>query len=158
MGMTRQLFSISALAVELGHDRRTIAAALDTVTADGTIAGGHRGWFLQTALRALNDEAKVFDPATGPLGNLLDRVENWRTVHKADSIAWTVEEMASVMGKPVSAVLTWLRAGCPYLRRGDFETGAGFELRPAWVLDWVLFTSVVARTSGDKAGAAKLNL
>ena len=58
MAMTRQLWSISALAVELGKDRRTVAAALDGVTADGTINGGHRGWWLSTALAALDGEIK----------------------------------------------------------------------------------------------------
>lgn len=53
MAMTKRLHSISALAVELDRDRRTIAAALKTVPADGTVAGGHSGWFLATALAAL---------------------------------------------------------------------------------------------------------
>lgn len=53
MAMVRQLYSISALAVELARDRRTIARALANVRPDGKLAGGHQAWFLASALRAL---------------------------------------------------------------------------------------------------------
>ena len=53
MSMTAQVFSISALSVELGRDRRTIGKALARVPPDGETADGRQGWFLTTAQRAL---------------------------------------------------------------------------------------------------------
>lgn len=156
MAMTRQLYSISALATELNRDRRTVAKALDTVIADGTVAGGHRAWFLKTALQALKEVPK--EPGQGPLFAYLARLEDWREIHTGELEAWSIEDLASVLGKPVSAVLTWLRAGCPYLEAGDFETGAGFMLHPAWVIDWYLAASTLAVLTKDKAGAASLQL
>src|SRR4051794_34579253 len=52
MGMVRSLYSVSALSVELGKDRRTAAKALSTVPPDGNV-GAHPAWFLITALAAL---------------------------------------------------------------------------------------------------------
>lgn len=43
MGMTRQLWSISALATELDLDRRTVAARIKDVPPAGTIKG-HPAW------------------------------------------------------------------------------------------------------------------
>ncbi len=57
MAMTKTLYSISALAVELDRDRRTIAAALKAVPADGKVKGGHGAWFMSTALAAIEPEA-----------------------------------------------------------------------------------------------------
>jgi hypothetical protein len=48
--MGRKLFSVNALADELGRDRRTIDRALTGVLPDG-VARGHPAWFLSTALR-----------------------------------------------------------------------------------------------------------
>jgi hypothetical protein len=55
MSMIAKLFSISALSVELGRDRRTVSKALARVPADGQTETGDPGWFLTTALRALDD-------------------------------------------------------------------------------------------------------
>jgi phage terminase Nu1 subunit (DNA packaging protein) len=52
MGMTARLWSINALATELGRDRRTIAKALRQVAPDGKADGG-KAWFMTTALAAL---------------------------------------------------------------------------------------------------------
>src|SRR5690349_15305615 len=54
MAMTKRVFSINGLATETGRDRRTIAAALARVPPDGEVKGGHPGWFLSTALSALD--------------------------------------------------------------------------------------------------------
>ena len=53
MAMTKRSWSINALAVELAHDRRTVARALARVPAD-KVVGGRKEWFLKTALSALN--------------------------------------------------------------------------------------------------------
>ena len=96
--MTRKLYSISALSVELGRDRRTIAAALDSVSPDGKIAGGHNGWHLQTALLALGDETHIRDPMSGLLAHYLDRVENWRETTGAERLAWKLDDVAELLG------------------------------------------------------------
>ena len=51
MAITRKLWSINALAIELNIDRRTVAARLEDVPADGKNRG-HPAWRLTTALAA----------------------------------------------------------------------------------------------------------
>ena len=58
MPMTKQLWSINALATELGRDRRTIAKALRAVPPDGKSSRGDRQWHLQTVLDALGIDAR----------------------------------------------------------------------------------------------------
>ena len=55
MAMMARLWSISALAVELRMDRRTVASRLHGVPPDGTIQGSP-AWLLPTALRAMHVE------------------------------------------------------------------------------------------------------
>src|SRR5215213_4575687 len=52
MAMTARLWSISALAVELGMDRRTVAKRLGRLPPDGRL-NGSPAWRLATALEAL---------------------------------------------------------------------------------------------------------
>ena len=59
MAMTRQLWTLNGLVTELSKDRRTLGRVLPGVPADGTTRGGYQGWFMETALRALNDKGKV---------------------------------------------------------------------------------------------------
>jgi hypothetical protein len=58
MAMTARLWSISALAVELCMDRRTGAARLSTVPADGKL-NGKPAWRLTTALAALQGRKRA---------------------------------------------------------------------------------------------------
>src|SRR3954467_1516738 len=95
MAMTKTLFSISALAVELGRDRRTIATALSGVPGDGTLQG-HPAWFLTTAPPALDREggggrrpagspSYARSPAHEPdrvLDHFASRVRGWRELPK----------------------------------------------------------------------------
>jgi hypothetical protein len=156
MAMTRTLFSISALAVELGKDRRTVASVLDSVPSDGTIAGGHRGWFLTSALDAIDRGGK---PAgEGPLAHYAGRLEAWREIHAADHLDMPINEAAEALGIDHERLLTWLRAGLPYVEAGDFETGDGFILRPAWVIDWEISLQCIARATGDRSTARKLQI
>jgi hypothetical protein len=57
MAMMPQIFSISGLSVDLGMDRRTIAAKLRNVRPDGVSPSGSPGWRLSTAYRALHGTA-----------------------------------------------------------------------------------------------------
>src|ERR1051325_3872124 len=50
MSMQSQLWSISALAVELKHDRRTLAGWLDELAPEVTDADGTKRWKLRAAL------------------------------------------------------------------------------------------------------------
>lgn len=50
--MTKQLWSINALATEFDRDRRTVALALKNVRPDGRLKG-HAAWHLDTALAVL---------------------------------------------------------------------------------------------------------
>ena len=52
MAMTRKLWSISGLSIELEKDRRTVAAALASTPPDGELYG-KKAWFLSTALEAV---------------------------------------------------------------------------------------------------------
>jgi hypothetical protein len=161
--MTKQLWSISAIAVETGRDRRTVAKALNGVPADGAIDGGHSGWHLSTALAAL---AALDGPARsrnglaeGLLGNFLDRAANWREIDaERVPVSWSIEGAAEALGVPVARVLLWLRCGCPYLTPGDFATGAGFRLRPSWVIEWVAMASALADRCGKRDVARQLGL
>jgi hypothetical protein len=51
--MERQLFSISALAPELGLDRRTLGDKLRGTATDGITAGGKPGYYLATVIQAV---------------------------------------------------------------------------------------------------------
>jgi hypothetical protein len=78
MAMTRQLWSLNGLATELGKDRRTIGRVLRHVPADGMTRGGYKGWFMETALRALRGKGQVSSghPPTPPGFEIIGRVEN----------------------------------------------------------------------------------
>jgi hypothetical protein len=78
MPMLPQIFSISGLAVELGVDRRTVAAKLRNVRPDGDLPGGLPGWRLLTAMNALGLGNGRTDPAPlTPRGfRALEQVEN----------------------------------------------------------------------------------
>src|SRR5829696_8204674 len=66
MAMTARLWSISALAVELNMDRRTVGARLRGVPPDGKVHG-NPAWLLATALRALHvNGAAGTPPAPAP--------------------------------------------------------------------------------------------
>ena len=65
MPMTARLWSLNALAVELGRDRRTVAARLRRVPPDGKL-NGNPAWYLATALRALEDPRRPAAAASSP--------------------------------------------------------------------------------------------
>lgn len=48
-----QVLSVNALALQIGKDRRTIAAALQGVKSEGKTSQGFPGWTMKTALAAL---------------------------------------------------------------------------------------------------------
>ena len=57
MAMTAELWTMSGLATELGHDQRTIGAALATTPPDGDKeyrGKSHKAWFMRTAIAAIS--------------------------------------------------------------------------------------------------------
>src|SRR3954469_955723 len=135
MAMTKTLYSINALSTELGRDRRTVANALAGVPADGTV-NGHKGWHLTTALEAIDPRPEPGrrraseDAHLGPLWHFASRLEDWEEIRSREPLTRTVEEIAPEYRVTVETVLTWLRAGMPYVQAGDWRTGEGFVLRP----------------------------
>jgi hypothetical protein len=155
MSMTKRLWSISALAVELSRDRRTVAAALKDVPADAMI-GTDKVWYLSTALAAL-DEGRSSRPASrepreSVLRHWLWRLEGWREIYveRESEPVLTFEELLLLWKIDADTLLTWLRSGLPFVDRGDFETGAGFTLRHGHVFDWVAAFMVIGGSAADR--------
>ena len=155
MAMTRSLYSISALATELGRDRRTIAAALATVPADGK-RGVHRAWFLSTALDALDPKRRLV--AETFIDHLCDRLDGWQEVYGGGKPAVPIDQAADLLAVDRDAVLTWLRAGMPYSVEGDWQTGEGFEIVLSWAIDWVVMVHGLAVHQGAEKAARRLRL
>lgn len=154
MAMQKQLWSLNGLAVELNKDRRTVARALDSVPADGLVAG-NRAWHLQTALKALG----IGDPAPsasrgggGLVENIRHRLASWRSIYTDEPPAMPIASVAEILGVSVSTLLAWLRAGCPYRTPGCWKSGAGFMLHFAWVIEWrAAIGGMIERTDADLA-------
>jgi hypothetical protein len=171
MAMTKTLFSISALATELGRDRRTIATALSGVPGDGTLQG-NPAWILSSALSALErhdgrgrrtagSPSHARSPAYEPdrvLDHFASRVRGWRELPKTGHRYGFEEAAQTFTAGDRQALLTWLRAGCPYVERGDWETGEGFVLASHWLIDWMVLLAVRAQASGDEQTARFLRL
>src|SRR3954452_13920394 len=100
MSMTRQLYSLSALATELRRDRRTVAAAMSGVTGDGA-KQGHPAWFLTNALQALEPKPKPKRRTAGdddhivPLWHFASRLEGWEELHVREKPRRKIEEVAA---------------------------------------------------------------
>ncbi len=159
MAMTRRLWSLNALANELGRDRRTVARALDQVPADGLIAK-HKAWYLDTALAALQAyhhlKSPVVSSVPGTAEHFLSRLESWRELYAGEGFTMSLKETAECLDRPASVLLTWLRAGMPYVQAGDWETGEDFQLRPAWVFDFHL--NLIMAVGNNEPAAQQLGL
>ena len=80
------------------------------------------------------------------------RVEHWREIPRGDNgnLLFGIDTTAWVCDVEADAVLTWLRAGMPYAKEGDWETGEGFLLRPSWIIDWHLLVCGYAKLTGHE--------
>ena len=160
MAMQKRLWSVNALAVELGRDRRTVAKVLDGVPPDGRLKG-HAAWYLEAALSALNGNR-----ATAPRGDglvtimLQDRVEAWgeRDLSNGYGVDMGIDEFAAALGRDRAAVLVWLKAGMPFATMGDWETGEGFVIKSHWAIDWQILTYVYAKNAGEMDAARALRI
>ena len=161
MAMTKKLYSISGLAIELDRDRRTIAQALKAVPPDGK-TGQHDGWYLSTANQALLPDR----PAAGrrrqhqatALDHYVDRLLDWEEITARPDNDLPIDEAGEAFGVPRDTLVTWLRCGMPYAVGGDFETGDGFVLRSKWLLDWLIALSVIAAAAGWPPAAKTLKI
>ena len=140
--MAKKLWSVNAIAAELDYDRRTVTKRLAEVKPDGVLRG-HSAWHLDTVLSVLNPRKEVPDVAVdGLLAFAVSRVRDWHEIYVDNGSsgeltgAVSIEVMAKCAGVEPEDVLTWLRAGCPYLTEGDWRTGAGFVLRFSWAAEW----------------------
>ena len=95
MSMTARLWSISALAVELNMDRRTVATRLRNVLPDGEIRG-KPAWRLTTALDALRPRrAGSPEPNLAGVADYLRPITALKDpVHRAAALmhVWTVHQ------------------------------------------------------------------
>lgn len=160
MAMTKQLWSLNALATELSRDRRTIAKALNRVVPDGELSG-EKAWFMTTALRAL-DRPKPQLPGHQEddfTSLLLGRVKNWKQLYfRKELLALSVDETAACSDVRRADVLNWLRAGMPYLVEGNWATGEGFRIPVRWAMDWQVLVSGYAAHSGQERLSKELGL
>ena len=115
MAMTPQLWTINGLATELGKDRRTLGKALRHVPTDGTTRGGHRGWHMESALRALSNrgQARSEVPPTPPGFEVIERLENpaakaqlLTIMYFRYRIGWMAASMAVMAGAPMKSAYT----------------------------------------------------
>lgn len=164
MAMIRQLWSLNALSVELGRDRRTVAKILNDTAPDGVLKG-KPAWYLQTALQAFGQYdglphylVNAEDAAHNQCGFLSDRVEDWEEIYGEEPIEWTFEEAVENLPYSAEQILTWLRAGAGYVKAGDWATGEGFILRPHWLIDFSWFAYVCTKLTGDRKAARLLKL
>ena len=160
MAMTKQLWSISGLATELGRDRRTIAKALIGVAPDGELSG-EKAWFFETALSALNEGKRV--PPTPEIDDftamLLRRIESRRkSFSQRNLYSFSVDEIAEMSDVRPADVLCWLKAGMPYAEEGNWRTGAGFRIPLIWAMDWQVLICGYAAHRGQECLAKKLGL
>jgi|GEM_PF-4770548 hypothetical protein len=157
MAMRRRLWSVSALSVELNKDRRTVAKILDGVMPDGK-ERGHDAWHLETVLLALDASQEPPSATPAVLEHFIMRLRDWREIYDRPERRMNIDEMAAVLGADRDQILTWLRAGCPCVTRGDFESGDGFELNSAHVIDWTITLGALARGYRDAMGELRLGL
>jgi hypothetical protein len=159
MSMRAKLHTISGLASELNRDRRTIANALNAVPPDGKV-GKYDAWHIATTLRCLEPErGKGWDGDMLPIvRHLYERIPNWKELHRRRVEPMSFEDLHSTYNWEPEIVLTWVRAGMPYSKVGDWNTGKGFMFHPPHVFDWHLFVGAALEHMGDKVMRKRLCL
>jgi hypothetical protein len=72
-----------------------------------------------------------------PLEVFLWRVEGHKEIRAmGPPVELTFAEAVENLPWSADQLLTWLKAGMPYIAEGDWGTGQGFTLRPHWVIDF----------------------
>jgi hypothetical protein len=144
------------LGVNESAVRKAIAIGRIDVEPDGSIdfAKAHGQWHSRTdparrrtpapQVRSSDRHEVRDDNVHCLLDDFLDRLDHWREIHLENGPAEDIsfEEATSGHVTP-DMMLRRLRAGMPYVREGDWETGKGFVLRSAWEFDWQLVMLVL---------------
>jgi hypothetical protein len=123
MAMTKKLYSISGLATELGRDRRTLAKRLNGIPPDGVLPGGHKGWFLTTALASLDNQPS--DPPSE------DKLFGYPTL----CLARKPVDRAIIM----TALTLFYRIG---LTAATVAVAAGAEMKVAYAIHNIILTKL----------------
>ena len=136
-------WSLNGLETETGRDRRTLGKILSTIPPDGHLAKDP-AWYLMTVLSAIdNYENPVPSRRAGVSGRdayieaFVSRAREWRQIRKEQTGGYGrripfVTAASMFTGGDGEALLTWLRAGMPFAKEGDWETGDGFVLVAQW--------------------------
>ena len=157
MSMTPKTWSISALAIEFDMDRRTVAARLRHISPCGE-RNGHAVWNLADAAPALAKRERSANKGSGDnyLDMIFDRLTDWEEIEQnaSDVPIFTFDQIAQTFGVAASDVLVWIRAGLPYVEKGDPSDGAEYLFHVSTVLDWLalLHRAIsLAEQSGHRA-------
>jgi len=169
MAMTRQLWTLNGLVTELSKDRRTLGRVLPGVPAGGTTRGGYQSWFMETALRALNDKGKASgeNPPTPPGFEVIDHVNNpvdkaqllllMYLIYQIGPLAATMAVMAGAPMKSAYAIRNLMTAAlameaekvCAAWEIGEFaftEESGIFNFDLFEEPDWKRLARLVVRT------------
>jgi hypothetical protein len=159
MAMTKRLWSISGLAVELNKDRRTIAKALADVAPDGFLQG-KPAWRLEKALEVVRIERGRAEDEKHPLFSLMaSRLDDWERIDYGDKTGdLSITNAAKLMNESPEMMLRWLRAGCPYRQAGNWRNGEGFVVRLSWVIEWSALVIHAARNLNEQDFLKRLHL
>ncbi len=139
--------------------RKAIARGRITLTEDGRIdpARADREWAAHTdpARSHKASEAAKRISARSDFGEgILWNLDHWRTELKEcepEHAKETVEGIANVHNVSISVVLDWLRAGLPYVKTGNWNTGEGFVLQFHWTWAWLQSTATTLQINGEQA-------
>lgn len=109
------------------------------------------------ALGLGDDTGALVGDASGLVETYRHRIASWETIRQGEPPAGLpIGTVAEVLQVPVAAVLTWLRAGCPYVEAGCWQTGEGFMVSLVWTVEWrAMLAGLLA---GDAATARELRL
>jgi hypothetical protein len=106
-------------------------------------ASAARQWWLENK----HGDPKSREPGDIPLDTIEDRFSDWRELYCGEPVdcmealgfdhrSATVEDLAPFYGDSPQHILTCLRLGAPYVKRGNFETGQGFRLHFTHFMEW----------------------
>jgi hypothetical protein len=159
MAMTKRLWSINALAIELNKDRRTVGKALADVPPDGFLQG-KPAWRLETALQVVGIEGEWSKDEKHPLFSLMaSRLEHWERIDYGDKTGdLSIADAAALMNESTEVLLRWLRSGCPYRQEGNWHSGEGFVVRLNWLLEWSALVIHAAKSVNEEGFLRQLHL
>jgi hypothetical protein len=160
MAMIARLLTLNGLSVETGIDRRMVATRLHGTKPDGRISG-RDAWYLRTFIDAggLGERSSASGGERHPLlESAIERLDSWREIYAEPAPEFPIDEVARLLGVEPEAILTWLRCGAPHVLEGDFQTGQGFTLRVAQIIDWFLALRFICHVADDDDAKRRLML